>query len=556
MLIQVFNYEEPITSISNDKAGTIYMTFPSGLHKLNTQTGKTSLINPEYTGGIFFLEDLFYAVPPLPDSTLLKLGAIKADNLLWLSQLPASDMQSLITVGIDDQNFHYVATTYHVYKFKVSKAFRKALSIYSVRGILEWHDTMFFNTYAGLYQNQKVIDPMIQGGDLTISRSGDLIASSGRFLYRVANAQTELITPDSLFFSWATERSANIIAIYQKPNQNWLIGTDRGLVIAEKDSISFFLPGITIEEIREVSDGVILSTSTGIIHLSASNQFSSLDVPALHYNQTITHGSKLYIASDNGLYMYDGEAGYCNPVNLAPIQEDLQIVTMVKDNFGYLWCGTNDGLYQVDLSTHNSKKYLNTIEFNKRSRYVKDQLIYMGSTKGVFYWDASVFSSTQFNPEQPSLLTSMKRQPLAKTLLIILLLLSALGASGFYWYKSRRKKDMMNAPSGDPSPHPDAGLPLEVRVNRFIEQNISTVTVETLAEHLGIGIRELYREIKRLYQKTPGQLIREYRKDLVLKILEENPEESITTLAAQVGYSERHVMNIIGNDPSESQSKC
>jgi AraC-like DNA-binding protein len=549
MLIQVFNFEEPIDCIANDKSGRIYITFPSGVHTLNTETGKTTLIDPSHSGGIFFLEDLFYAIPPLTDSMLLVLNDIKDKSMIWLSQLPASDMQSLITVGRDSHNFHYVATSYHVYKFKVSDSFRKALAIHSVRGITEWHDTLFFNTYSGLYQEQRLIDPLIQGGDLSVKSTGDLIASSGRYLYNVVNGHSELIAPKPAFFKWATDRSANIISLHENSDKSWLIGTDRGLVIAQADTMHFELPSIVIEQILSVPDGVLLSTSKGVIHRAPNGQHTPLKIPERHYNQTLIHGSMLYLATDEGLYLFDSESGTCTPVDFAQSQSGpIQVLNMVKDNFGFLWCGTDDGLYQIDLSNHHAMKYLHTIEFNKRSRFVKGHQIYMGSTKGVYSWDASGFSSALFTSRSPAfsgIRPAVNTDPLRNNLLIILLIPTLLAASAFLlWHRLSKRRTLIPSPTGTSAP--DAHLPMEERVRKYIDHHISTVTVETLAEHLGIGTRELYREIKSHFRKTPGQLIREYRKELVLKIHEEYPDESISDLAARVGYSERHIQNILG----------
>lgn len=74
---------------------------------------------------------------------------------------------------------------------------------------------------------------------------------------------------------------------------------------------------------------------------------------------------------------------------------------------------------------------------------------------------------------------------------------------------------------------------------------MDSVTVELLFTHFGMQKKEFYQKFDSYFHQTPGEYIRKKRKEKALSILKSDPNTDKSTLAKQVGYSERHIQNIL-----------
>ena len=120
-------------------------------------------------------------------------------------------------------------------------------------------------------------------------------------------------------------------------------------------------------------------------------------------------------------------------------------------------------------------------------------------------------------------------------------------ASSFL-FLMRRKNNTTQAPPYEQPPSPPSAADRKALIDEFIHSNINTVTVHSLCEFLDLKKNELYALTRTLYRKTPGQLIREKRKAIVLETYKNNPETPVDELASIVGYSERHIQNILDTE--------
>lgn len=546
LLVKVFSYENAINTIAHDEKGTVYASFDSGIYALDTNNGDLVLHDPSYNDAIYYVDSLIYLTQISDDSVQLQVNAIQTANLAWLTHLPPSDLQSLLTVAVDSLGYHYVATNYHIYKFRIEQSLHKILPIYSIRGIQPCKGSMYFNTYGGLFKDQALYDRLIIGGDLFLSASGELFASSGRQLLRIEGTESQVVDLGEVFPEWMETDWRNIIQIEQNQDGAWLIGTDKGLAVVQPDTILFLLPDISIEEIRPTRNGHLLATSQDMFLLHPDLTLTPFQFPPKYYNQSINQGDKLLLATDSGLYQFSPHSPEVRPVLTKTSKGALiKVQSMVKDELGFLWCGTNDGLYQIDLSNYSHKHYLDKVEFNKRSFYRNKDTIYMGAIDGLYTWAPSDFTEPILGRQQyPSAVTSKREETerLRKLYLILLLLVAT--ASSFL-FLMRRKNNTTQAPPYEQPPSPPSAADRKALIDEFIHSNINTVTVHSLCEFLDLKKNELYALTRTLYRKTPGQLIREKRKAIVLETYKNNPETPIDELASIVGYSERHIQNIL-----------
>jgi AraC-like DNA-binding protein len=116
----------------------------------------------------------------------------------------------------------------------------------------------------------------------------------------------------------------------------------------------------------------------------------------------------------------------------------------------------------------------------------------------------------------------------------------------YFAYKRTRRQveDSESLPGGTPEIEEK---PFQETVISFIDNHIDSVTVESLLDHFGMIKKDFYKEFKIHFEQTPGQLIRDKRKEKVIQALQTNPDTDITKLAKEVGYSERHIQNILNS---------
>ena len=116
----------------------------------------------------------------------------------------------------------------------------------------------------------------------------------------------------------------------------------------------------------------------------------------------------------------------------------------------------------------------------------------------------------------------------------------------YFAYKRTRRQveDSESLTEGTPE---SKEKPFKETVISFIDNHIDSVTVESLLDHFGMIKKDFYKEFKIHFKQTPGQLIRDKRKEKVIQALQTNPDTDITKLAKEVGYSERHIQNILNS---------
>lgn len=542
LLTKVFTYNESIGTIANDSNGNIFASFSTGVYYVDGDSGATRLYDSDFNGHIFFLDSLYYEKCHCEYDVQVKISNLKQSYLSWLDQLPSSDLHPMPTVAVDSSSNFYVATDYHIYKFKVLHSFDRSLRGHSVRGIAFWNKDFYYNTYDGLFKGAKVLDTCIIGGTLYQNSSGQLYVTEGPNLYSIKDRGIQRLTLSEDIIGLEDGDGPNITQIIQTPESDWLIGTTNGLAIRTPDNISYLLKGSCIEGITPAKNGFILSTSEDIVLLTKDYKAKPYGLPKYYYNQTIAHGNALITATDQGLFLFDTKNRSMIPL-LQSLQVDkpIKAQNIIKDKSGFLWCGTNYGLYHIDLSDYSFQSYLEKVDFNKRSLFQNDGTIYMGSISGVHSWKPNDFHKLTNSDASKSDTIATLAPSYPNGLIISILTATAIGLLTIAVFISKRHLKSQDSPpliNNLPSS-------FETQIDDYINQNIHNVTVDTICAHFDITKRELYRKLKHLLLPSPGQLIREKRQELIFKVLDTNPETDIETLANMVGYSKRHVQNIL-----------
>jgi len=284
--------------MANDKSGNIFVSFGDGLYQLINDKGDLNIIDPDFKGDMIFLDSLVFLSGNKDYYSLTKeLTDLRIKNLSWLSLLPVSDHHTVLDVARDSNDFIYVSTKNRIYIFKVDVLFTKYLALHSTRGILEWNNEIYCNTYSGIFKEKELLTSEIIGGDLFAQNNDTLFASFGIDFFYMTNGQIDKYTLGKSFRKWAYHK-LNIIQIERNSHGEWLLGTEKGLIIPTRDSFLRFLEGTVIEEIQPFSEGFLLSTSKGVFLFNDTHELIAFQTTPLSANQTVLNGDYLYIAAD------------------------------------------------------------------------------------------------------------------------------------------------------------------------------------------------------------------------------------------------------------------
>jgi len=168
---------------------------------------------------------------------------------------------------------------------------------------------------------------------------------------------------------------------------------------------------------------VYLSTSSGLDVLNtATNSISSYfkDQTQLNklsdliiYNTIIDSRNQIWIATDNGINIYNpekNEFSYLNKINGLPSD---QVVSLIEDNDGNIWAGTRNGLASIHCSMNNEtgEYEYSVVSFDEKDGLVssifnqnavfknKDGMIYFGCTKGYTAFDPKTIRFNSIEPQ-------------------------------------------------------------------------------------------------------------------------------------------------------------
>lgn len=170
------------------------------------------------------------------------------------------------------------------------------------------------------------------------------------------------------------------------------------------------------------SSMVYLSTSSGIDMLntatnsiapvfksvSQQNRLSDLII----YNTLIDRRNQLWIATDNGINIYNPEKNTISYVNKSSGLSSEQVVSLVEDNNGNIWAGTRNGLECIycKINPKTGKLEYNVVAFDENDGLLssifnqnavfknKQGRIFIGCTKGYTVFDPQ---SIHFNTIVP-----------------------------------------------------------------------------------------------------------------------------------------------------------
>lgn len=213
---------------------------------------------------------------------------------------------------------------------------------------------------------------------------------------------------------------------------------------------------------------------------------------------------------------------------------------MVKDELGFLWCGINNGFYQIDLLNYFYKYYFDNVEFNKCFFYRNKDIVYMGFIDGLYIWIFFDFIVFILVRQLYFLFVIIKweeigfRRLYLMLFIVVLFMVIVFGFLFLLWWKNKIIKEFLY----EQFFFLFLVVNWKVLIDEFIYFNINIVMVYSFCEFLDFKKNEFYVLMRILYCKILGQFIREKCKVIVLEIYKNNFEMFIDELVSIVGYLE------------------
>lgn len=549
-LVEVINFNYSINTIAGDSTGTIWLSGKKGLQYYDYKKETFITTEPSYKNEI--IADNGAIVKFTPKSTLKFYPW--HDFKVWLSHIPGDNER--VSVARDKFNRYWVCSGTQIFIFSIENRFNQILDGYSTRGIFQDGENLYVNTYElGILKNGKSLfkSPAFAQGEIKKFGESIYFAWDGVIRYEPLTGKRKTIKFEKNNrkvhkFPWPEK----IETLHQINDTIWA-GTTMGLGYIENDSLILITAYPNVQDLVPYNEGLliagnklsippILSDSTYFrdcegMYIWKNKLLTKLALPELNYSQILQHHSKYYLASDSGIVIWDGAN------NISWITEDdglsdNRTCTMAIDEQGFLWVSTFSGLNRINLNDLKINTYLNNIEFNYRSVFQNDSLIFMGGLQGIYIFNPKDFigddiiEQPKLNSRQLIILISI-----GLTLLIVIL---------FFIIKLSYHRKLIEK---------DAKIREEKKKNFLmsVEQVFfttdMTLTVKTLAEVMKVSERSLYRNFKN-YEITPGAFLKELRLRKARYLLENSRNVlTIKDVASIVGYTEQYLDRLLkGND--------
>jgi len=526
--------EFPIFNIVSDSQGRIFFSDKNGVKTIeNFQIKK---FDTSYKGELLVEGGKLVYAENQPDKGWEKRKKYRESQPQeWVKFLQGEESNSFYTVASLNKNLTFVAAGSKIYVFKIEDRFNRFLKGHSTRKIGKYGDLLLVSTYSGLSKNEMIIDSSNLGGPF-LENNGQWLGGSKNTLWYYSNLLEGIGKLDSLDLTPSFKgKDVDIIAL-EKFNEYYWIGTNRGLLVVRQDgNLQLKLPDQIIESFVLDGENMYITSSKGIFKVGPDLVIENTDI----YNNCVNHffilPGKWLLATNFGLYEYEIQKRKINKIKL--IGENMVINSIVKDANDFIWLSTEKGIFRINPKDNSFWHYCQDVEFNKRSFFISGDTIFFGSIKGVFAFNSlnPKFNTKHISEFYPVTQSKKNWIWIGGAFLLSILIFSW----RFFIHKSLDNKKTSKENLKELNP-----VDLKKRCEQSIQKNLSSITVDSLAEDLGMTKRMLFRKLEPAGLK-PGEIIRNVRKEFLIKLLKEQPNVSITDLSSITGYSENHLIKVL-----------
>jgi predicted DNA-binding transcriptional regulator AlpA len=515
--------------MANDENGLVFIESSVGLYQFDGE--KYWMIDPTYDKGA-----LIYA-----EGKLSNFKSIKDDidfieegekNKVWLPFHPSTS-SNFIYHAKGKNGRQFLARDNQIYEVSIKNKFKIDLKGYSTRAIMVINGDTYVNTYSGIFKNGMRILPNILNAESMLfeNSSNTIYFSSDKVIYNL-NLKDDNLWMNN-YFSETGEQNY-ISKIVQFKNKIYL-GTATGL--AQLEPFSFFEKEFLVNDISIFDDVMYIATEDGSYQFDG-NKLKKCDfLPNAKTNLVTKIGVYIWALTNNGLFAYNTTNKKLDEIILNKELTALEYYAIQRDNNGFYWVSTSSGLYRFGNINEKAEVFFPEIEFNKRSFYNENGILYFGSVNGIYSFDPLDFPDLVIN--NGFILNNLKE--------IGFLLLFILGTLLFLVLK---KKGNFNKKTNKNTPLNDILIPSDkdkflYDLGTYILENLHFVTVEDLLNITGMNKKTFYNYLDQNYKIRPGSLINTIKVLKARALILENPSITMKTVSKFTGYSASYLYKIM-----------
>lgn len=513
-LIRIIDLEEPIRTIIKDSQGRLYVQVMDKVYEIKKNILVETDLKVNVNDKIYFHDRQLTSADKLIEQGI-KVPNKFYQNLAWNKFLAYSGTENYCVAAKDNEGNYWVNNgSKFLYCFKIYDLFERSLNKISTRGIFEYKNKVFVNTYSGFFKdNSKLISDFIYGSSNIFENSGNLYFASIDKVYSL-NLENEKI---KIWYNDSLKKITNEISCIMLFDNKFWIGSLNGLFSLKEDST------LKREEIKgiihnlRVRDNKLYICSDFGIYVYQKGRFEKFPLlePNIRYNDIEEINGCFYIASSNGLIFFDPKNNFkknvfLNSNNNYNLKE---CFSLEKDNYYNLWIGTVNGIIRYNLITEDGEVFYNEIEFNKKSTFKINDKFYFGSTDGYFK-----FTTNKFRERSDFENITISNNSKSKWFPFQIFVFIGLSIC-FYVYHKWKLTQVMNKKNiefnfeDEPQILNSGSTYTMSNIEKYIKDHIEDITVEKLREDSGYTKNVFYRVFSQHYDITPKQLIESIKEE-------------------------------------------
>ncbi|TNE47708.1 MAG: AraC family transcriptional regulator [Bacteroidetes bacterium] len=553
LLVDFIHLPYSINTIANDSTGTIWVTGARGLEYYDFEREAFVQTNPDLKDKIIAIGGKVTPFRPYLKEGLRYYAWDQFDA--WLAWVPPGTGR--VSVAEDKFGRHWVSTGSQIFIFSVEDRFERILNGQSTRGIYQDGEDLYVNTYSGILKNGRPMfeKPFMGEGEIKQFGQDLYIAWGGLIRYQPRNETCNYLKFYRSYEYWRSPNPIGVQSLEKIKDTIW-VGTNFGLGYVQKDSVVMVTNHPNIQDVIYYQNGLLIAGSRLLnpglkkvyrpshglkkpdcencrgVYFWQNNRLSKLDLPELNYWQILQADGRYFFASDSGIVVWDGTR-VTSRITQQDGLTDNRTCAMALDDHGFLWVSTYSGLNRINLESGVITQYLKNIEFNVRSYLKYSDLLYFGSTNGLYHFFPQEFLGDDALPREH--LPRSAQAALWVTAFLVF------GSFGFLVAKFRNRKQSQRKTALIETQEKQLFL---LQVKQYITHNPNQISVGYLAEMMGLSERSLYRKLKK-YDLQPGELIRDLKIQKLEQLIQNDPPPAIKTLASATGYSEQYLKKIL-----------
>jgi hypothetical protein len=405
----------------------------------------------------------------------------------------------------DKNGLHWVlVNSRFLYGYEIINAFNTTYQGLSPRGLFYQDSVFWVATYAGIFHNGKNLCSGVEkcySNTNFLSENNQIYFGGGNHLikYDIDNEIFDTLINKTFFGQY------NEISSVQKTENQFLIGSSKGLYVYDNNQRNQILENTEIHSIKLYEDTFYVAAQNGI-HLLPDNDDNLNIVRSINFEGPIevfpikdqlfiTSFAGLWVVRDNKLENIFANTPY----------KDIQTVAIIDDDYGNLWISTEMGILLYNPTNKRINHFLDKYEFNRRSYLKVGEHIYFGGIQGLVSFDPTEINNwvrvlgENLNQKSDSSNINLIWLSLFGTIVVISILVRYI----LVYRKDDKLYRSLSSSDIDQSP-------IKVEdIEDFIRENLDTINVDQIRFATGLTRYTFYKRFEAVYGKSPKELIKE-----------------------------------------------